>query len=271
MNSTAHQFTDTARAFDSVAPVYDGERGNNALVQIMRAQLWRALSQAVPTEGKLLDLGCGTGIDAVHFASLGYFITATDASVEMVAQTRARLTRMNLAEHVRVENIGIHELERLGVREFDGIYSDLGPLNCVQDLDAVAAQCAARLKPNGKMIVSVMGRHCPWEIAYYASRGNWTRARLRYAQGMVPVNLNDGVVWTRYQTPREFYRAFADKFSLVSYRALNLFLPPPYLIHWYERARMFMRPLEWLDARLGALPVLQHAGDHFLMVLNRTQ
>src|SRR2546425_7130592 len=81
---------DTRHAFDSVANVYDGPRGNNALIQRMRHEVWRVLGEVFPAGARLLDLGCGTGIDAVHLAASGYDILATDWSPAMVARTRWR-------------------------------------------------------------------------------------------------------------------------------------------------------------------------------------
>ena len=46
-------FAETARAFDSVAADYDGAGGNNALVQIMRAELWRAVTTRVPSDPQI--------------------------------------------------------------------------------------------------------------------------------------------------------------------------------------------------------------------------
>ena len=83
------------------------------------------------------------------------------------------------------------------------------------------------------------------------------------------MRLNGHQVWTRYFTPREFFRAFASDFDLTAYRGLGLLLPPPYLIHWYERLGVLFRPLGWLDDHLGALPLAREAGDHFLIVLTR--
>jgi SAM-dependent methyltransferase len=263
------QFQDTARAFDSVAAFYDGDTGNNALAQIMRAELWREVIRRVPANGRLLDIGCGTGIDAEYFARRGFAVTGIDASSAMVAQTRTRTRNLNMTPPVRVENIGAHELERLRAETFDGIYSDLGPLNCVPDLRAVARACANLLKPNGVLIFSVMGRYCPWEIVYYTLRGNFKQARRRWVREMVPVNLNDGIVWTRYYTPREFFRHFENEFQLVAYRGLNVFLVPPYLIRWYNHARAAMKPLLWLDAHVADLPFVRDAGDHFLITLRR--
>lgn len=269
MKNRAQHFRDTAHAFDSVAAVYDGDTGNNALVQIMRAYLWRAVEQSVPANGSLLDLGCGTGIDAEHFARRGFDVTAVDASGGMAAQTRARTASLAPSNPVRVENIGAHELEKLRAEPFDAIYSDLGPLNCVPDLRAVARACANLLKPAGVLIFSVMGRYCPWEMTYYALRGDFRQARRRLPRVMVPVELNKGIVWTAYYTPREFFHSFEQEFQLVSYRGLNVFLVPPYLIRWYKQARAAMQPLIWLDAHLGAIPVVRDGGDHFLITMRK--
>ncbi len=261
---------DTQRAFDSVAAVYDGPVGNNVLIQQLREKLWRAVRSTLPEGGRLLDLGCGTGLDAVYFASHAYDVVATDWSPEMAARTRARASEAGL-NGIRVETLGIQELDRLQGEHFDAIYSDLGPLNCVFDLRAVARSCALLLRPQGVLVASVIGRTCPWEFAYYAAHGDWARARLRGARESVPVNLNRQTVWTRYYTPREFYAAFAPEFELASYRALGLFMPPPYLIRLYERWRPLFAPLRWLDEHLAGLPVLRDAGDHFLMVLTKRQ
>src|ERR1700674_1306442 len=96
LDARSPHFLDTAYAFDSVAEFYDGVAGNNAVVQIMRAELWRAVAQYAPTGSRLLDIGCGTGIDATYFAQRGYRVTGVDASPEMASQTRARAARMNL-------------------------------------------------------------------------------------------------------------------------------------------------------------------------------
>ena len=264
---TDPRLLETQQAFDSVASLYDGPLGNNALIQHFRARLWCAVEAELPQGGRLLDLGCGTGIDALHFAMRGYEVVATDWSSAMVARARARVLEAGLAGRVQVQALGIQELDCWPPERFDAIYSDLGPLNCVLDLRAVAHSCAALLGPRGKLVVSVMGRDCPWEFWYYVARADWARARLRHAPHSVPVNLNRQTVWTRYYTPREFYSAFADEFVLLDYQALGLFMPPPYLIRLVERWRPLFTPLRWLDEHLTRLPRLRDAGDHFLMVL----
>jgi ubiquinone/menaquinone biosynthesis C-methylase UbiE len=91
---------ETRAAFDSVAIDYDGPRGNNALIQDMRHEMWRWLDVTFPTPGRLIDLGCGTGLDAVRQAQLGHRVLALDWSPLMAARTRDRAAEAQVSERV---------------------------------------------------------------------------------------------------------------------------------------------------------------------------
>jgi SAM-dependent methyltransferase len=258
------------QAFERVAPDYDGPSGNNALIRRMRAQMWQTLDVTFPAGVRLLDLGCGTGIDAAYLGGRGYSVLATDWSPAMVERTRARITEEALGHRVAARVVGVHELDRLNGERFDGIYSDFGPLNCVPDLYHTARVCARLLRPGGHIVVSVIGRICPWELVYYCMRGRWKRVAVRWSDTAVPVPLNGGTVWTRYFTPRQFFHAFSDDFVLTSYRGMRICAPPPYMLGpSYNRLRPICALGEWLDDRIGSLPLVRNLGDHFLMVMTR--
>ncbi|QNK01293.1 class I SAM-dependent methyltransferase [Dyella telluris] len=262
------QLLDTQRAFDSVAGDYDGPRGNNELIQRMRVTLWDTVCREVPAGAQLLDIGCGTGLDAVEFARRGYQVVATDWSPAMIGRTRSRAAREGLESSVVAMHLGVQELDGLQ-EEFEGIYSNFGPLNCAPDLHQVAEECSRLLKPGGKLVFSVIGRICPWELGHYALRGRFRRALVRGTHGPAAVGMNKHTIWTYYYLPREFYQAFAPWFSLKHFRALSLFMPPPYLVQYYRRRRHWYERLGRLDDRLGGLPLLRSMGDHFLIVMQR--
>jgi SAM-dependent methyltransferase len=260
----------TQQAFDSVAADYDGPRGNNPLIQDMRREMWRSLDAAFARPSRLIDLGCGTGLDAVRMAHLGHLVTATDWSSQMVERTRDRAAREKVSAAVETLAIGAHELQRLqGNQIYDGAYSDLGALNCIPDLAPLALECARLLKPGGKLVFSVIGRVCPWEIVHYATQGRWARVTVRFARALVPVGMNKHTIWTRYYRPREFYRPFRQEFSLTHYRGLCVFAPPPYLTWVRERHAGIYEWLWRFDRRVSAWPVLRAIGDHFLMVMKK--
>ncbi|HTU62738.1 MAG TPA: class I SAM-dependent methyltransferase [Polyangiales bacterium] len=260
----------TRAAFDSVAADYDGPRGNNALIQRMRAEVWRLLDHTFGEGGHLLDLGCGTGLDAVRMARQGHRVTATDWSPCMAERTRERAAHEGMSDRVRSCAIGAHELERFaGTEVFDGAYSNFGALNCVPELERMAGQCARLLRPGGALVCSVIGRICPWEMVHYLRRGQWARVRVRYARGFVRVGLNRQDVYTHYYTPREFFAPFAAHFSLIEQRGLCILAPPPYLTLVRER---HPRWYEWswrVDRRIAGWPLLRSLGDHFVIVMRK--
>ncbi|MCL5995394.1 MAG: methyltransferase domain-containing protein [Chloroflexi bacterium] len=263
------RYRDTAQAFDSVAAEYDGPLGNNRLVQQMRETLWRTVRRLVTPGARLLDLGCGTGLDAVYFAQQGHCVTAMDWSASMVLQTQQRAKRAGVADRLTAVQLGIQDLSALAGELYDVIYSDLGTLNCLPDLAGLARTCDGLLEPGGVLAFSVIGRFCPWELAYYVARGKLRRARVRFSHGQVPVGLNGHTVWTRYYTPGEFYQHFVPWFRWRTCRSLGLFLPPPYMLAFWERHLALFRPLAWLERHASALPLINQIGDHFLLMMER--
>lgn len=261
---------DTRDAFDSVAADYDGPRGNNEAIQDMRAEMWRWLDTSFAPGSRLIDLGCGTGLDAVRMAGLGHKVTATDWSPQMVERTRDRAASAALSQRVQALHIGAQELQQLeGQGIYDGAYSNLGPLNCVPDLGAVARECARLLRPDGKLVFTVIGRYCPWEMLHYARQGRWARLRIRFARGTVAVGMNQRTIWTRYFTPGEFYRDFEPHFELEHVRGLCVFVPPPYMTALKDRHPRWHERLWSLDRRVAGWPLIRNAGDHFLIVLRK--
>jgi SAM-dependent methyltransferase len=264
------QLRDTQEAFDSVAAEYDGPRGNNDLIQDMRSEMWRWLDATFPSCSRLIDLGCGTGLDAIRMGRRGHHITATDWSTKRVERTRARAVQERITERVRAIAIGAHELQALdGRSSYDGAYSNLGPLNCVPDLAPVADECARLLRPGGALVFTVIGRICPWEIAHYLRHRRWRRATVRFARNSVAVRMNNHTIWTRYYGPREFYASFERRFSLEHFRGLCVFAPPPYLTWVRDRHPRWHARLWAVDRRVSSWPLLRGMGDHFLMVMRK--
>jgi SAM-dependent methyltransferase len=267
---TETRLRDTQDAFDSVAADYDGPRGNNPLIQDMREEMWRWLDATFAPASRLIDIGCGTGLDAIRMARLGHQITATDWSPQMVQRTRDRAAREHLQARVQGIAVGAQRLACIdGAESYDGAYSNLGPLNCAPDLAEVSRECARLLTPGGALVFTVIGRVCPWEMAHYLRRRQWARVKLRFARGFVPVSMNKRTIWTHYYRPREFLWAFRREFTLRHFRGLCLFAPPPYLSWVRERHPRWHDRLWRLDRRIAGWPLLRNFGDHFLIVMTK--
>lgn len=260
----------TASAFDGVAATYDGPQGNNDLIQRMRDITWARIEAMFPPGARLIDLGCGTGIDALHFAQSGLRVHATDWSAAMVERAADRAAAAPSGA-LTAERAGAHDLSALVARgeRFDGAYSNFGPLNCIDDLTVTSRHLGAMMDPGARCLFTVIGRVCPWEVATYLWRRRWKRAFVRFARGQTPVGMAGGTIWTRYYTPREFARRFAPEFRVVRVEALSLLVPPPYLTWVAERhPRWHERLVRW-DAAIAGWPVVRSMGDHFMIELER--
>ncbi len=261
---------ETRHAFDTVASTYDQSNTQNPLLRAMRHRTLAAVTAHVPVGSRLLDLGCGPGSDAEFLGRHGYRVMAIDWAPGMTREAHARIALSRLDDRVQVRRLGIHELDRLTAQSFDAAYSNLGPLNCVPDLGDAARLTAERLRAGGLLIASVIGRVCPWEVALYASRGDWMRARVRFSRRFVPVPLNGRTVWTRYYAPREFEATFAAAgFERVSLRAMGLLVPPPYMQAFAERHPRLISWLQALEDRVAGRPGFRAWGDHFLIVMRK--
>src|SRR5947209_15817765 len=129
IDSRESRFRDTRRAFDGVAADYDGPTGNNAIIQLWRAHTHASILAVAKPGARLLDLGCGTGLDLAYFAARGFRAHGIDWSPAMVARARARLAAAGLADRATAEVLGIHQIEQIRGERFDLIYTNFGPLN----------------------------------------------------------------------------------------------------------------------------------------------
>ena len=266
---TSQNLVETRQAFDRVAAGYAAATSSNPVLEAMRHRLRSALRARVPAAATLLDLGCGPGLDAECFARTGFHVTALDWSPAMVRAAAARFDEAEgLTGSATAVHLGIHEVGRLGPRQWDAAYSGLGVLNCVPDLGRAARAISARIRPGGVFVASVMGRVCPWELALHASRGDWGRVTTRFAPGAVAVPFHGRRVWTRYYTPRAFTNVFLTAgFTRLALRGLAGLAPPPSLDRFARRHPRLIERLLWLDDRVAHWPGLRQWGDHFLIML----
>ena len=263
-------------AFDQAAGTYDEVYQANRVMAWMRQESLATLRHTFKPGSRLLEVGCGTGEEALALSREHYTIVATDLSPAMIETARAK-ARASGNDRVTWLDLPAGRLADLpadaGPAPFDGAFSSFGALNCEPDLDRVAHGLHRLLCPGAKLVCSVMNRFCAWEIAWglvhlrpkQAFRrlaGSWIEAGLASPEGRLTVA-------SRYYGPRGFARAFAPHFRLQRVRAFPVLIPPPYLSHLWDRAPTLFARLENSERRLSALFPFSHLGDHSLLVLTR--
>jgi SAM-dependent methyltransferase len=251
--------------FDRLAADYDLRFTSTPLGIHLRQAVWCRLDARFAPGDRVLELACGTGEDAVHLASRGVRVLATDASPAMVETTGAKAADAGMAESVEVRCVAIENLGTLP-GSFDGAFSSFGGLNCVADLPAVARDLAALLRPGAPLVLCVMGPLVPWEWLGFLGRGRPSQAFRRLRRG--------GLAWrgttVRYPSIGRLRRAFAPAFRLTRVSAVGALLPPTEWDEWTRRHPRLLSTLARLERRLETVPPLPWLTDHYLAELERT-
>ncbi len=254
-----------ASPFDGLAATYDEEFTRTDLGRRLRAAVWRHLDPAFAPGARVLELGCGTGEDALHLAARGVSVVATDASGAMVAETVRKARDAGLSRLVDARRVSFEELaaQAPSLGPFDGAFSDFGALNCAAALPPLA-ETLGRLLPSGApLLLVVMGRWVPWEWAFFLRRAEPSRAFRRLRRG--------GTVWrgltVRYPSPGRLLRTFAPWFRRRKLTALGVLLPPSYAASSVAPSTLAL--LDRWERRLESAPLLARLSDHTLLVLER--
>jgi SAM-dependent methyltransferase len=259
----------TARlAFDRLAPTYDALVSGEAF-QLQRRQTHRLLSRWIRSGFRVLEIGCGTGIDTEFLAGLGARVVACDPSEEMLSRTRRRLATACFGDRISILSCGLRDLpqflDALDHSEgFDAIVSNFGALNCAPSLDPLGVIGCRHLRAGGAMMIGLLGRTCLWETIYFTARGERDKAaRRRLAQADVPVAGID--VPTFYHRTQDVAASLGEGFTRDAVIGVGVMVPPPYLEpRWLQLPPAVRRAAAGVDRIAGSWPIVNQLGDHTL-------
>ncbi len=117
------------------------EQFYQSTVTVDMTPLYDRFLPRVPAGGHVVDAGCGSGRDSLHFSRLGYRVTAFDASPALVALART---------HSGLQVMQCLFEDFSTATPADAIWACASLLHVPQaELAAVMAHLAAQLKPGG--------------------------------------------------------------------------------------------------------------------------
>lgn len=245
-------------AYDEVAAEYDRRLDSDADAQIRRT-LHEHYALYIRDGSRVIDVGCGSGVDAVALARRGCLVTAIDASPEMVALTNRRAQRASVHERV-VAKLQTIEALTLHDEPVDAIISAYAALNTQESLGPFAQYCARTLRPGGIVVIHVLNRWWWLDVPRLARRG-----QRPFASRIAP---QIGGVRLRHHrfTMVDFRDAFGSSFEHLVHRAAPLFGSATIL---NRTPRMVSLALRSADGYLGAAWPFRGVGEFLLVVLRK--
>ena len=249
-------------AFDDMAGTYDAAFTDTKVGRALREIVWSRFGQIFRPSQRILELGCGTGEDAVWLAKSGARVVATDLSSQMIQVARRKTLMANCQERIEFRCVAMEDLASFAAGEvFDGVLSNFGAVNCVQDLRTLVADVADRLAPGAPLLWVVMGRHAPWEWLWYLARGQWRKAWRRLHPG--------GIKWRgmsiSYPTPAQMRSLLLPHFAVTRLAPLGVALPPSYAADWLDRSPFTMTMLTRMERWAQRSSMLASWSDHFIV------
>jgi SAM-dependent methyltransferase len=261
-----------ALAFNATASSFDARFGEWQSVAAQRSVVRNALIEVFPPGGAILEIGGGTGEDAVWLSERGFTVLSTDAAPAMVDAAVRKLAPFgSRAEIVAAEDLEPFAHRHLagGSARFDGAFSNFAALNCVDDLENVGRGLATLLKPGSAAMLVVFGNVAPGEIVVECLRGRWQQAFRRFRPGAAPARIGRHDFTVRYHGPPAICSAMQPWFRLVRRLGIGIFVPPSAAEPWISQHTGFLDLLSRLD-RITRRP-LALLGDHILYQFERTE
>jgi cyclopropane fatty-acyl-phospholipid synthase-like methyltransferase len=272
---SAHPLQYCAAPFDAVAERYDETFTTSKIGLAQRASVWKELEKTFHPGDRVLELGCGTGIDASFLAQRGVTVVACDASPLMITMAQRRIQGMSDANRASVSLHLLRAEEVASLRQhgpFDGVFSNFGVLNCVTDLRPLAADLATMLRPGATALLCLMGSCCAWETGWYVARGEPKKAFRRLRRAGATARLADQTtVHVQYPTVRSLAQAFSPGFRLKEITGVGVSVPPSYLEPWAVRFPRWFEACVQADSVLGRCPGIRVLADHVMSTFEREE
>jgi SAM-dependent methyltransferase len=254
--------------WNAAAETYESEFTSTVIGRLWRDAVWRDLDRTFIPGQRLLELNCGSGIDAEHLAARGVRVLGCDISPRMVELARERASSSGfsaLLDFRVLPTEQIDELDREGA--FDGAFSNFSGLNCVQDLPAVAAQLAKLLRPGATLLICMLGRFAAWDMAWNLVHGHWGNPMQRLRGH---ARSSDNVVSVRYPSPRKIAKAFSPGFEIKNWKGIGITIPPAYMERRVRQFPRVTRHLAGLDRRLARTSPFRNLASCVLLEFERS-
>jgi ubiquinone/menaquinone biosynthesis C-methylase UbiE len=250
-------------AFDHIARDYDESFTHSLIGKAQRnavhAELKNILAKSDPV--KILEIGCGTGADAIELAKRGYSVHASDVSGEMIEVAKSKkegnLTNLEFSvcdmRHTPTLESGV-----------DLVFSNFGAVNCIapKELDQLISEFKSKMKLGSRIVIVVITSFCLWESFYFLLKGKWHEAFRRRKKNAVLASLETSHQEVYYTSIRKLKSEHPE---LKSIKGIGITVPPSYLETAFSKFPVMIAFFESLDKILSKLSLTAYVADHALL------
>jgi SAM-dependent methyltransferase len=150
----------TAAYYDRHAEEYDEVMARDPRNAVVRRAFHALVASVVPAGARVLDFGCGTGIDAAWYAGRGHAVIAYDHAARMVERITTNYPSPVAAGSIIPTSFPFASfpdaLPPAARGPVDAVMANFAVLNLISDLPGLFDQFALLVRPGGVVIASVL-------------------------------------------------------------------------------------------------------------------
>ena len=259
--------------YDAYAPLMD-RNYHNPRIAYMR-EVEDACIRSTRPSGTVLDIGCGTGRQAILLAELGCRVVATDISMGMLLEARRRLHARGLDDRVELVQASADALP-FRPEVFDRACSIFGAFNHAPRWLRGLRQVHETLKAGGTLLMTVLNRlQLTWWADTVLKRDKkGFRRRLAtdlcYIKVRVPGRKKKLKLWTKLFSPLELEKALRSAgFRTVRIGSVLIFLRPKFSYTPHTDLRGLEVGLARLEEKLRWLPPFSYLGAYLIALAGK--
>jgi len=256
--------------FDHHAINYDAYFSNSLIGKAQRERVHYFLNKQLEKKKKnlrVLEINCGTGIDADWLAKKGHFVIASDISSKMIEIAKNKYDHSNLI-FKQLDLQTIHS--EIFKEKFDLLFSNFGGLNCLskQDLKEFLNNSKSILKPQGMLALVIMPKYCIWEQLYFFLKGDFKNMKRRNTNKALVTNVDGIQIPTWYYNYQELVNLLSEQYKIVSLNPIGIAIPPSYLNPFFKNKKILFEIIKWKE-KLLKHRMWANLSDHYLIVFQK--
>jgi ubiquinone/menaquinone biosynthesis C-methylase UbiE len=242
---------------------YELRYWNNPVIQQMR-QSFREITKKYSAI-TMLEIGCGIGLDVVHFAKThpNRKIYGIDVSEEMVRLSTIKVLKSGCA-NIELQKGSVEDIHTLFPHQkFDIIYVFFGALNTVEDLKKAAHDIIEVLAPGGILVLTFVNKWYLAGVLIDLLRFRFSRAFGRFKTiwgGYSPTHF----LPSHCYTPKQVKMAFSP-LKVMFRKGYTIIHPAWYFINLNKKLGKLRRIL-WFADQLLDRTFLWKFGEYGLFV-----
>lgn len=263
------QINSVNKGFTKITKEYENLEKDSSLIQYKRKITRNHFLSRLDKESEILEINCGSGLDAIYFVNQGHKVLATDVATGMLQEVRLKIKKNQLDGKLTCEKLAFSEIRKFERDQFNGVFSNFGGLNCIDNnaLNQVIHDLGKIIKPGGIITLVIMPKitFYEWFRIFKGDKSAFRRLR----KGGVLATVEGEKVKTYYHSSRELRKLLIKDFKDIQIENIFTFGPAGSSYDFPLKRPTLFKFLNKIDNICSNSSIFRGFGDYYIVSAKR--